>query len=482
MQLGPRAGAAVLLCTAMLTPVLTSAAGEAPPRRDKARAHHARLIPPPETVGQGVPFALSGRVSTRRVKREVRLQVKVRGGGWRPVDITATTDRRGRFTFEDVQLFTSSRLRGHLPASAHLRQTRTRSLFIRVRSQRGMLTPMPAVSQQGQAPEDPRNDTVVSARFDPALPGRQVLLERRDPGGRWVPHATVTEDAAGFAVFDVPPGASYRATAQSFAGAGPVRTNTTSAVTRPLIFEDTFDGPVMDPRWRDFILGRGFPGSGRTCALTHPSEHSVGGGVLRLGIGYDPTMAGQTCTYTTPEGTKTSPYLLQSQLATYPAFRFTYGLAAARIKFSRASGRHSAFWLQVGNTVAGDPASGTEIDVVEFFGDKGTPVDRIGSFLHYYDTDGSIVTHGGLMSGAADLKPPGDTWWDSFHVFSVAWTPSGYVFRVDGREFYREARAISRTPQWLTLSAISSDYELELVTPQNIYEETEVDWVRVWGM
>ena len=481
MILGLRSGVAVLLCTALAAPALSSTAKAAPEGREGARAGHARLFPPEATVAQGVPFTLSGRVSTRRVKREVELQSKVRRGEWRPVG-TTTTDRRGRFAFEDIQLFTNSRLRGHLPKGANLPETRTRSLFIRVRQPRGTLTRMPAVNQQGQVPESPRNDTVVSARFDPAQPGRKVLLERRDASGRWVPHTTQIEDAAGFAVFNVPPAATYRATAQSFNGAGPVRTNTASAVARSLIFEDTFDGPTMDPKWQDFILGRGFPGSGRTCALTHPSAHSVGEGVLRLGIGYDPTMAGQNCVYTTPEGTKSSPYLYQSQLATHRSFRFTYGLAAARIRFARAPGRHSAFWLQVGNTVAGDPATGTEIDAVEFFGDNGGKLDRIGAFLHYYDTDGSIVTHGGLMRGSADLKPPGDTWWDTFHVFSVAWTPTEYVFRVDGREFYRETRAISRTPQWLTLSAITSDYELEDVTPENIDEETQVDWVRVWSL
>ena len=481
MLMGLSGGAAVLLCAALLTPSLSSTAETPPQGRDGARAHHARLIPPEATVAQGVPFTLSGRVSTRRVKRRVELQSKVRRGEWRPVG-TTTTDRRGRFAFEDIQLFTNSRLRGRLPADANLLETRTKSLFIRVRAQRGTLTRMPAVNQRGLAPESPRNDTVVSARFDPPLPGRPVLLERRDPSGRWVPHATQIEDAAGFAVFNVPPAATYRATAQSLIGAGPVRTNTASAVSRSLIFDDTFDGPTMDPRWEDFTLGRGFPGSGRTCALTHPSAHSVGGGVLSLGIAYDPTMAGQECVYTTPEGTKSSRYLYQSQLATYRSFRFTYGLAAARIKFARATGRHSAFWLQVGETVAGDPATGTEIDAVEFFGDNGGQLDRIGAFLHYYATDGSIVTHGGLMPGAPNLKPPGDTWWDTFHVFSVAWTPSEYVFRVDGREFYRESRAISRTPQWITLSSISSDYELEKVTPQNIDEKTEVDWVRVWTL
>ena len=487
---------ALLLCAALTaSSTASSTASGSPPQRDEPRTGYSRLVPPKTTVAQDVPFDLSGHVSTKRVKREVKLQQKVRRGTWRSFT-TTTTDRRGRFTFEDVALSSTARLRGRLPAHATrvpreaggprtlriLPETTTKTLLIKVHPPQGRLSAMPAVNQQGPAPEAPRNDSVVSAWFDPPAPGRRVLLERLDVNGEWVPHATLLEDAAGFAVFNVPPAATYRATAQPFHGLASVRTNRASAVAKSLLFEDTFDAPTMDPRWRDFVLPRGYPGSQRTCAIAHPSQHSVGEGVLRMGIGYDPTLAGQECRYETAEGTKSGPYLYQSQLATRETFRFTHGIAAARIKFARASGRHSGFWIQVGFKVPGDPARGTEIDAVEFFGDNGGTKDRIGSFLHYYAADNTGVTLGQFWQAMAAMKPPGDTWWDSFHVFSVAWTPTEYVFRVDGHEFYREDRAISTTPQWLVLSSNTSDYELKDVTPENIDEETQVDWVRVWTL
>ena len=53
-----------------------------------------------------------------------------------------------------------------------------------------------------------------------------------------------------------------------------------------------------------------------------------------------------------------------------------------------------------------------------------------------------------------------DTWWDNYHVFSVEWTPTEYVFRIDGRETWRTSEGISHHPQFLILSQLSSDYEL----------------------
>ena len=50
------------------------------------------------------------------------------------------------------------------------------------------------------------------------------------------------------------------------------------------------------------------------------------------------------------------------------------------------------------------------------------------------------------------------------------------------REFFREDRGVSLAPQWLVLSAQASDYELPYITPENIDQESFVDWVRVWRL
>nr|WP_257956229.1 hypothetical protein [Nocardioides sp. B-3] len=65
-------------------------------------------------------------------------------------------------------------------------------------------------------------------------------------------------------------------------------------------------------------------------------------------------------------------------------------------------------------------------------------------------------------------------------MFSVEWTPSEYVFRIDGAEFYRETRAVSHKPAFLILSMLTSDYELRHLTPDRMSQTARVDWVRVY--
>ena len=66
-------------------------------------------------------------------------------------------------------------------------------------------------------------------------------------------------------------------------------------------------------------------------------------------------------------------------------------------------------------------------------------------------------------------------------MFSVEWTPTEYVFRIDGQETMRTTNGVSHDPEYLILSMLSSDFELGLLggdghLPQHAY----VDWVQVW--
>ena len=127
-------------------------------------------------------------------------------------------------------------------------------------------------------------------------------------------------------------------------------------------------------------------------------------------------------------------------------------------------GMHASFWLQPANWYTpGDPSKGTEIDVVEFFG-RTKKDSHIASFLHWYDSDNAHHKLGGKFPYANRLKKRAETWSNSYHVFSVEWTADAYVFRVDGREFWRETEIVSRAPEYLLLSMLTSDYELEKLT------------------
>jgi beta-glucanase (GH16 family) len=127
--------------------------------------------------------------------------------------------------------------------------------------------------------------------------------------------------------------------------------------------------------------------------------------------------------FTTPEN-RTFDFI-SGRLESRGNFEFTYGTASARIKLSAGAGLWPAFWaLGTGRW----PDTG-EMDIMENVGDPGWT---------------NVALHGPGYSGATPLtarRPfpaAGDiTGW---HVYSMAWTPTGFVFKVDDDEFYKPTR------------------------------------------
>ncbi|MBL0749222.1 glycoside hydrolase family 16 protein [Nocardioides baculatus] len=348
---------------------------------------------------------------------------------------------------------------------------------------RGTLVSLPPIVQPGTAPAAPSDAGTLVATFTPAAPGSIVTLERQTRRG-WKPVSTALEDGWGSASFAPAPG-TYRARTASSG-----RTWVTGAVATKrwrASFEDTFSGTTLDATvWNDQKREHESVYAPRTCARTDPSARRVSGGVLHLGVALDPALAGTPCAYTSTRaaGTTsgTSPYLLNSQVATEHTRLFQHGIVAARIKPQRAKGMHSGFWMLPAGTVYadGDPAAGAEIDVMEFFGDNGRGTETISSSIHYYQAGWNKVSLGDPVPAARRILAKRNDWWDEFHVFSVEWTPREYVFRVDGREYYREQTAVSQAQQYLVLSNLTSDYELAELTSDELGDTAQVDWVRVF--
>ncbi|WP_210502920.1 glycoside hydrolase family 16 protein [Nocardioides xinjiangensis] len=340
------------------------------------------------------------------------------------------------------------------------------------------LASLPPIVAPGTTPQAPSSTGSLLATFAPAAPGRRVVLERRTGRG-WRAVATTTEDAWGSAAFS--PGAgTYRARAVRAGHTWTTRAVTTSAWTPE--FEDTFSGSSLDASvWNDQRREHESVYAPRTCARVDAAARRVEGGVLHLGVAADPQRLGSPCSYTSRGTSGTSPYLLNSQVATEHTRAFRHGIVAARIKPQRAKGMHSGFWLLPQGTtyVDGVPAGGTEIDVMEFFGENGRGNETIGSHVHYYEAGWDKVSLGDLFP-AARRSLDGRSWWQEFHVFSVEWTPREYVFRIDGREYYRETKAVSQVPQYLVLSNLTSDYELDDLSPDELGDTAQVDWVRVF--
>lgn len=378
-----------------------------------------------------------------------------------------------------IGLFVTVLLLSLLPSEVHAAGKKGGKQSTRSGAVRATLASLPPIVQPGTSPASPHDTGSLVATFSPASPGQTVLLERRTPTG-WKVVDRAREDAWGSAAFD-PRAGTYRASTTSRG-----RTWATGTVTTKRwapAFEDTFSGTDLDLTvWNDQKREHESVYAPRTCARVDPAARRVDDGVLHLGVALDPARAGLPCAYTHPRSSGTSPYLLNSQVATEHTRSFRHGIVAARIKPQQAKGMHSGFWLLPQGTkyVDGVPAGGTEIDVMEFFGDNGRGTETVGSHIHYYEAGWSKVSLGDMFPTLRRSLGAKRSWWEEFHVFSVEWTPSEYVFRIDGREYYREARAVSQAPQYLVLSNLTSDYELGELTADELGDTAQVDWVRVF--
>ena len=335
---------------------------------------------------------------------------------------------------------------------------------------------LPEIAQQGTSAAAPRNGTIASVRTYPGRGGRKVTLQV-ERSGSWSTVRTAQTDVLGNAVFPVEVGGRYRAKVEAKQG---FPAGTTAARTAPKFtpdWEDTFSGVALDPaKWSsaDRGLGNGL----RSCAVSGDRALTVSGGVLRMGVKKDPSRAGQTCVFKDGKGTHRLPYMVNTQIDTSKNYTFTHGIAAARVKVQSAVGMHSGFWSHpTTSLVRNNPAKGTEIDVMEYFGDdyheKG-----IGAFVHH-DVNGTVVKEGRVFQKTPSLLSTSSTRMSQkYAVYSVEWTPTAYVFRLDGREFHRQTRHVSQVPQFLALSLLTSSWEL--MNLKDFGSTADVDWVRVW--
>lgn len=237
-------------------------------------------------------------------------------------------------------------------------------------------------------------------------------------------------------------------------------------------FSDEFDEDRVDEGEDSLWETRqqGYAGV-RQCSQALPEASEVVDGVLRLSVLDDPDAG--TCDAFEDE---VHDYRLNGHVGTEGNYDFTYGVAAARVRFHSERGQHGSFWMQApdGHKAGGPEEGGAEIDVIEYFGD-GHPEGGLTSFTYWFDDEGELVKQGGWIE---DADQYGGDWAEEFHVFSVEWTPEEYIFRIDGKISQRLEGPTSGTPEFLVLSLLSSDYELKHST--ELPQVMEVDWVQVW--
>jgi beta-glucanase (GH16 family) len=343
------------------------------------------------------------------------------------------------------------------------------------------LRALPQIVQPGgQVASPDAAKAAFTATFDPITAGRDVTLEVLR-GSSWQPVATVTQDANGRAQFAAPASRdgqalTYRARAVSYQGLPALvsRTVRTGRWLTPT-WTDEFYGESLSKKWTH--RGQTYePQSMRNCSRGSAQAVKVGAGVVRLSVLRDPGR--DTLCPALKKGVIAGyyAYRLNGHISTDESFSFRYGFAAARVKFPRLRGQHGSFWMQpVGGMYPG--GTGHEIDVIESF---GAYRKRSGMWTYIHRLESGSVVKTGANIPNTFLHGPRDGWGKNFHVFSVQWTPTRLVFRIDGKETWRVGGRISQVQQYLKLSLLSSDYELPSIQDRQLPQHMYVDWVRVW--
>ena len=297
--------------------------------------------------------------------------------------------------------------------------------------------------------------SAIVAKFKPARAGREVVLQRQS-GTSWVNVATDRQDRHGVAEFKAPARvdgrvATYRVFARAFRGAPRVVSSSSRTdVWGQPDFDDAFNGSSLSSNWSS--RGTEYNPEGlRKCSKGSPKAVDVRGGLVRLSVIKDPARRHTKCRAVDQRGKFIGRYSwrLNGHISTGGERSFRYGVSAARVKFQLRRGQHGSFWMkpQTPRKIPGRPKrAGAEIDVIEWFG-KGHPAGGLSTHAYYLGKGGRKVMVGDWIRNPNRFLTGGrDSWYSRFHVFSVEWTPSRYVYRIDGKE-------VARTTPWGLRSA-----------------------------
>jgi len=357
------------------------------------------------------------------------------------------------------------------------------------RRQSASISVLPQISQVGKRAARPGGaSSVVATKFLPVREGRPVVLSRL-AGTSWVKVAKTKLTAKGLAEFivrtrtgEVP--VTYRATALKYQGKAAVTTDEVASDWGTPDFVDEFSGSRLGKSWTH-RAGEYNPKGLRRCAKGSRKAVRVARGAVQLSVLRDKSKGSKQCLAKRADGRPigTFDYRLNGHISTSTTESFTYGVAAARMKFQQRRGQHASFWMQpliVDRKAKTAAKGGAEIDIIEWFGDGGAG-GGLTSFIYHPSRKGPVKVGDFIENPDQYLSSRSDRWWKKYHVFSVEWTPKVYIFRIDGHETFRTNQGISGQPQFPILSMLSSDYELEDLGGENFLpQHMYVDWVQFW--
>jgi hypothetical protein len=343
---------------------------------------------------------------------------------------------------------------------------------------------------------------------------RKVELQRL-AGTGWVAvkKATSKLDSKGKAVFKLTPDdtSTYRAYAGAFTYKVKGKKKTAAAAVTPSVvlgpqkkptFWDGFDAaPLNAATWTHSLDGI-YEADGRLCSAPYASNASVSQGqaqlkmtaetnaTIKAKVIADAKAAQKAARDAAIKAANTSKALkaakamkidgcpngvfrnvrVSTEGAVKP-FHIKTGIVAAEITFPKYQGMHGGVWLQSN--------SGSEIDIIEAFGYR----KGIQNVLHVgkYDTPES-------KKWVAKSAVKKSSWWSKSHVFSIEWTRSQVIFRLDGTVTKTETKALPDADYFLVMSMLSSDWETGRLkkpasggTKAKLPASMKVNWVKAWA-
>ncbi len=270
--------------------------------------------------------------------------------------------------------------------------------------------------------------------------------------------------------------AGQAAPAQVSPSSGSSETVETTASKYKLVWSDNFSGRLSSNKWYTYPTG---PWAGRTCATASPAMAKTSNGILSVKA---------TVNKSKPASAKCKKHFYNGQIATKQAFK--YGKFSARIKYQSPTGMGGAFWLLPGKEAPSGVSPnnlaayrGGEVDIAEYFGDRYGKRDG-GMYRYVYwpkqtSSGVKMIKTGGLQKNsykALRNKLPSK----GFHTYTLEWTPTKYVFSIDGMVTSTIKVGVSQRKEFILFSLLTSDWMLPLLKSGALPNSIKVDWVKVY--
>jgi beta-glucanase (GH16 family) len=253
-----------------------------------------------------------------------------------------------------------------------------------------------------------------------------------------------------------------------------------------LLFYDNFDGETLDADKWD--LCPEWDRQGRSS--WRDDMASVSDGMLRLKFKRNPELGREK----SKNNAVANDWIRAGAVRTITKdkrilYDNAFGYYEARIKFPVVRGTWGAFWLMSPTQwmLEDEGVDGTEIDIIETIHNQEGRYNAALNWNGYGNSHKSVHSSNISLPLSKEDVMPINIFDGEFHIFALDWSPSEYVFYIDGKVLWRvdggaqfKNSGINQNPNYIKLTVEGSSWTGAL--PAGFTEaEMLVDYVRVYN-